>query len=49
MLNGQTLKFKRFDKRSFAGGMQQEPRAAWAFRLGPSSSRRGSPSKSAPS
>jgi hypothetical protein len=31
MLNGQTLKFKRFDKRSFNGGMQRESVAGSGF------------------
>jgi hypothetical protein len=35
MLNGQTLKFKRFDKRSFAGGMQRESAAGAGFQARP--------------
>jgi hypothetical protein len=35
MLNGQTLKFKRFDKRSFAGGMQRENAAGAGFQARP--------------
>jgi hypothetical protein len=35
MLNGQTLKFKRFDKRSYGGGMQRDAAAGAGFQSRP--------------
>ncbi len=35
MLNGQTLKFKRFDKRSYGGGMQRDAAAGAGFQARP--------------